>query len=70
MLGSLAASQLKSAVSDKVGLDVLSVEAGDEGQLLQGATLEAGTYLTDELYVGYAGKVGADPDRSTRMPTP
>ena len=63
VLGSLAASQLKSAVSDKVGLDVLSVEAGDEGQLLQGATLEAGKYLTDELYVGYAGKVGADPTK-------
>ncbi|HET6982308.1 MAG TPA: translocation/assembly module TamB domain-containing protein, partial [Myxococcaceae bacterium] len=63
VLGSLAASQLKSAVSDKVGLDVLSIEAGDEGQLLQGATLEAGKYLTDELYLGYAGKVGADPTK-------
>ncbi len=60
VLGSLAASQLKSAVSDKVGLDVLSVAAGDEGTL-QGASLEAGKYLTDELYLGYAGKVGADP---------
>jgi len=63
VLGSLAASQLKTAVSDKVGLDVLSIEAGDEGQLLQGASLEAGKYLTDELYLGYAGKVGADPTK-------
>ncbi|HEY1418708.1 MAG TPA: translocation/assembly module TamB domain-containing protein, partial [Myxococcaceae bacterium] len=63
VLGSLAAAQLKSAVSDKVGLDVLSVEAGDSGQLLQGASLEAGKYLTDELYLGYAGKVGADPTK-------
>jgi translocation and assembly module TamB len=63
VLGSLAASQLKSAVSDKVGLDVLSVEAGDSGQLLQGASVEAGKYITDELYVGYAGKVGADPNK-------
>jgi len=63
VLGSLAASQLKNAVSDKVGLDVLSVEAGDEGQLLQGATLEAGKYITDDLYLGYAGKVGADPSK-------
>jgi translocation and assembly module TamB len=63
VLGSLAASQLKSAVSDKVGLDVLSVEAGDSGQLLQGASLEAGKYITDELYLGYAGKVGADPTK-------
>ena len=63
VLGSLAASQLKSAVSDKVGLDVLSVEAGDSGQLLEGASVEAGKYITDELYVGYAGKVGADPNK-------
>ena len=62
VLGSLAAAQLKTAVSDKVGLDVLSIEAGDEG-LLQGATLEAGKYITDDLYLGYAGKVGADPTR-------
>ena len=25
--------------------------------------MEAGKYLTDELYVGYAGKVGADPTK-------
>ena len=31
VLGSLAASQLKGAVSTKVGLDVLSVEAGEAG---------------------------------------
>jgi translocation and assembly module TamB len=62
VLGSLAASQLKSAVSDKVGLDVLSIEAGDSG-LLQGASLEAGKYITDDLYLGYAGKVGADPTK-------
>jgi translocation and assembly module TamB len=62
VLGSLAASQLKTAVSDKVGLDVLSIQGGDEG-LLQGSTLEAGKYVTDDLYLGYAGKVGADPTK-------
>ena len=62
VLGSLAASQLKTAVSDKVGLDVLSIQGGDEG-LLQGSTLEAGKYITDDLYLGYAGKVGADPTK-------
>jgi len=62
VLGSLAASQLKGAVNSKVGLDVLSVEAGDNGSL-QGATLEAGKYINDQLYLGYAGKVGADPNR-------
>jgi translocation and assembly module TamB len=63
VLGSLAASQLKTAVSDKVGLDVLSIQAGDEGNLFQGSTLEAGKYITDDLYLGYAGKVGADPTK-------
>jgi len=63
VLGSLAASQLKGAVNDKVGLDVLSVEGGDQGNLIEGATLEAGKYVTDDLYLGYAGKVGADPTK-------
>ena len=62
VLGTLAANQLKGAVNSKVGLDVLSVEAGDNGSL-QGATLEAGKYVTDQLYLGYAGKVGADPSK-------
>jgi len=62
VLGSLAASQLKSAVSDKVGLDVLSIEGGEEGTL-HGASVEAGKYLTDELYLGYAARAGADPNR-------
>ncbi len=62
VLGSLAAAQLKGAVNDKVGLDVLSIEAGDSGTL-QGATLEAGKYVTDDVYLGYVGKVGADPTR-------
>ncbi len=63
VLGSLAASQLKNAVGNKVGLDVLSIEGGDEGNLIQGSTLEAGKYITDDLYLGYAGKVGADPTK-------
>jgi translocation and assembly module TamB len=62
ILGSLAASQLKSAVNSQVGLDVLSVEGG-EGGSLQGAVLEAGKYLTDDVYLGYTGKVGADATR-------
>jgi translocation and assembly module TamB len=62
VLGSLAASQLQGAVNTKVGLDVVSVSAGESGTL-EGATLEAGKYITDELYLGYAGKTGADPGR-------
>jgi translocation and assembly module TamB len=66
VLGSLAASQLKSTVGKKVALDVLSVEAGDTGGL-EGASIEAGKYLTDELYLGYAARF---PLNVTGMPMP
>lgn len=31
------------------------------GQDLSGTQLEAGRYVADKLYVGYVGRVGADP---------
>jgi translocation and assembly module TamB len=58
IIGSLAASQLKKSLASKLPLDVLSIEAGEEG--LQGSKLEAGTYVTDKIYVGYTGRLGAD----------
>ncbi|HLL54743.1 MAG TPA: translocation/assembly module TamB domain-containing protein, partial [Myxococcaceae bacterium] len=59
-LGSMAASQLKKAISSNLPLDVFSIEAGDEGGL-QGTRLEAGTYINDQFYVGFQGRIGADP---------
>ena len=38
---------------------MLSIEAGDSG--IEGTKLEAGTYVSDKLYVGFTGRVGADP---------
>jgi translocation and assembly module TamB len=61
LVGSLAASQLKKTLSSKLPLDVLSIEAGDNG--LEGTKLEAGTYVNDRLYVGFTGRFGADPMR-------
>jgi translocation and assembly module TamB len=61
IVGSLAASQLKKSLASKLPLDVLSIEAGAEG--LQGSKLEAGTYVTDKAYVGYTGRLGADPSK-------
>lgn len=58
VVGSLFASQLKSALAKKLPLDVLSIEAGEAG--LSGAKVEAGTYLSKDLYVGYSGRIGAD----------
>ncbi|BDG04789.1 translocation/assembly module TamB [Anaeromyxobacter oryzae] len=61
LLGSVAASQLKKTLSGKLPLDVLSIEAGDSG--VEGSKLEAGTYVNDRFYVGFKGRIGADPMR-------
>ena len=56
--GSLA-SQLQKTLGGKLPLDVLTIDAGSDG--LRGTQLEAGRYVTDKIYVGYVGRVGADP---------
>ncbi|WP_242354246.1 translocation/assembly module TamB domain-containing protein [Anaeromyxobacter sp. SG64] len=61
LVGSFAASQLKTTLSSKLPLDVLSIEAGDSG--VAGTKLEAGTYVNDRFYVGFTGRIGADPTR-------
>lgn len=61
VLGAFAAQQVKKALSKKLPIDVvdvLSFEAGSEG--FRGARIEAGKYLSDRLYLGYVGQVGAD----------
>ena len=62
VLGSLIATQLKQALSSKLPLDVVSVEAGDETHGLSGS-VEAGRYFGDKFYLGYQGRLGADPTR-------
>jgi translocation and assembly module TamB len=62
ILGSLAASQLKGAISTllPIDLDVLSIEStGGEG--LAGTRVEVGRYLSDKAYVGAELRPGADP---------
>jgi translocation and assembly module TamB len=59
LIGSVAASQLKKTLSGKLPLDVFSIEAGDNG--LGGTKLEAGTYVNDRFYIGFTGRIGADP---------
>ena len=62
LLGGALASRLQKTLSKTLPLDVLTIDAGD-GQGLTGTQLEAGRYVTDKLYVGYVGRVGADPTR-------
>lgn len=61
IVGSLVASQARKAISEKLPLDVFSIEAVEGG--LAGARLELGTYVTDKIYVGYTGRVGATPQK-------
>lgn len=63
IVGSLVASQARKALSEKLPLDVFSIEAVEGG--LGGARLEVGTYLSDKIYVGYAGRVGAGATTTT-----
>ncbi|MFL5354832.1 translocation/assembly module TamB domain-containing protein [Archangium sp.] len=63
VLGSVLASQARKALAAKLPLDVLTIEAGEQG--LSGARLEVGKYFTDELYVGYSGRLGAPQSQST-----
>lgn len=57
--GSLIASELQKTLRSKLPLDVLTIESGDGG--VAGSRLEAGSYVTRNLYLGYVGRVGTDP---------
>lgn len=54
------ASQLQKTLAKRLPLDVLTIQPGQGPGT---AFLEAGTYLTDELYVAYVGHLGADETR-------
>ncbi len=52
-LGAIATAQLKQGLAAKLPVDVLSFAAGED-DVFTGSTLEAGTYLSDRVYVGYS----------------
>jgi translocation and assembly module TamB len=58
LVGGLLAAQVQKALARRLPLDVLLF---DPGQNMEGARLEAGTYLGDDLYVAYIGRAGTDP---------
>jgi translocation and assembly module TamB len=62
LAGGLVASSLQSALSKTLHLDVFSIDTSG-GSNLVGTQVEAGRYVTDRLYVGYVGRIGADPTR-------
>jgi translocation and assembly module TamB len=62
LVAGVIAGQLQKTLARHLPLDVLTIDTGS-GQGFSGTQLEAGRYVTDRLYVGYIGRVGADPTR-------
>jgi translocation and assembly module TamB len=62
LVAGVIAGQLQKTLARHLPLDVLTIDAGN-GQGLSGTQLEAGRYVTERLYVGYIGRIGADPTR-------
>jgi translocation and assembly module TamB len=62
LVAGVIAGSLQKTLAKHLPLDVLTIDAGS-GQGLTGTQLEAGRYVTDRLYVGYVGRIGADPTR-------
>ncbi|MGI5861200.1 MAG: translocation/assembly module TamB domain-containing protein [Myxococcales bacterium] len=64
VIGSFAADRLRKTLASKLPIDVLQVDIDDTGLQSAGATfragLEAGTYVTDDIYIGYLRNFGAD----------
>ncbi len=60
ILGSWAANELKKAVGGALPIDVLSVEVNNDERGVNQTRLEAGKYLTDDIYIGYQARINAD----------
>lgn len=58
VLGGLLAGELQKVVAKELPFDVLTIEGGNT---MGSAKVEAGTYVTPDVYVGYVGRLGADP---------
>jgi translocation and assembly module TamB len=58
ILGGLMAGQLQKLAASKLPFDVLTIQGGNTAG---SARVEAGKYVTRNLYVGYVGRLGADP---------
>jgi len=57
LLGGLLVGQLQTALSKRLPFDVLTIESGNT---LGAARIEAGSYVTRKLYVGYVSLLGPD----------
>jgi translocation and assembly module TamB len=62
LIAGAIAGGLQKTLAKRLPLDVLTIDPGSSGGLT-GTQFEAGRYVTDRLYVGYVGRIGADPTR-------
>jgi translocation and assembly module TamB len=60
LVAGVIAGQIQKTLARHLPLDVLTIDTGS-GQGFSGTQLEAGRYVTDRLYVGYIGRIGANP---------
>ncbi|HVT09969.1 MAG TPA: translocation/assembly module TamB domain-containing protein, partial [Polyangia bacterium] len=61
LIAGAIAGGLQKTLAKRLPLDVLTIDPGSSGGGLTGTQFEAGRYVTDRLYVGYVGRIGADP---------
>lgn len=64
VVGQLATSQLKTAISKKLPLDVFNFETSDK---LDQFKLDVGKYLSDTVYIGYTANIGARRERGENV---
>jgi translocation and assembly module TamB len=57
LLGGFLADRLQRTLMRRLPIDVLNIDPGDG---LRSTQLEAGTYLGDDLYVAYVGRLGGE----------
>jgi translocation and assembly module TamB len=61
LIAGAIAGGLQKTLAKRLPLDVLTIDPGSSGGL-SGTQFEAGRYVTDRLYVGYVGRIAADPN--------
>jgi translocation and assembly module TamB len=62
LVGGLVAARVQKFATAILPIDVLNIDSDEQ----TGQRLEAGTYLSDDVYVAYVGRMGGDPSTTIR----
>jgi translocation and assembly module TamB len=62
LVGGLVAARVQKFATAILPIDVLNIDSDEQ----TGQRLEAGTYLSDDVYVAYVGRMGGDPSTTVR----